>query len=364
MKIGFVFPTSQLHWWLGLAAIALAAVVLFLRWVDARHRARLDRFVEARLAPRLLRGHDPRLRRPLGWFTLVGTAALLVAFAQPRWGQVWQQVHRQSRDILVCLDLSESMLAENPLPNRLDRAKRKIESIMDRASGDRFGLVGFSGSAELFCPLTLDHGYFRAVLNAVDTRSISNKGTDIAASLLEAVQTFRDLEEETGDYNRDSRIILLISDGEQVSGDAIEAAEEASKSARVCVIGVGDPRGTEISYTDEFGRNIQLRSGSGPHLSKLDEETLQKIAIVGGGGYIRSTPDNSDIHMIYDLIEQLSTRFVSSDIRLQLVNRYQWPLAVAIFCFAAEGLWLVLLPHVEKRRSRKVLQAQGEELHA
>ena len=88
---------------------------------------------------------------------------------------------------------------------------------------------------------------------------------------------------------------------------------------------------------------------------------LQKIAIVGGGGYIRSTPDNSDIHMIYDLIEQLSTRFVSSDIRLQLVNRYQWPLAVAIFCFAAEGLWLVLLPHVEKRRSRKVLQAQGEE---
>ena len=98
-------------------------------------------------------------------------------------------------------------------------------------------------------------------------------------------------------------------------------------------------------------------------MSKLDEETLSRIAIEGRGGYTRSTPGNSDVDQIYGLIEQLSSRGVDSDIRFQLVNRYQWPLAVAIICFLAEGIWLVVLPHLRARRAADAAKT-GDPQHA
>ena len=250
---------------------------------------------------------------------------------------------RLSRDIMICLDTSESMLAKNPLPNRLERSKQKILALIDRAPGDRYGLVAFSGGAELQCPLTHDQGYFRAVLNAVDTDTISYEGTDIAAALHEATEVFKEDAEQTGDYNKDARAILLISDGEQVAGDAVEAAEEAARYARVYVIGVGDPNGAEIRIPDLVRRTTR-GGGEATHLSKLDEDTLIKVAQFGQGGYIRTTPDNRDIEEIHGHIEKLAARSADSDIRFHLVNRYQWPLALAILCFAAEGLWVAVLP--------------------
>jgi Ca-activated chloride channel family protein len=358
--IGFAFPLSRLHWWLGLAVLVLGGLTYLLLRLERHRDDRLARFVTLRLAPRLLIGHDPTIRRPLFWLAIIGFGFMAFAFAQPRWGRSWQEVHRQSHDILVLLDTSESMLAENPLPNRLERAKLKINSILDRTPGDRFGLIAFSGAAELMCPLTLDLAYFRSVLNAVDTDSISLEGTDIAAALETAIETYEEQAEETGDYSSDSRAIILISDGEEVSGDAVALASEASKFAHVYVIGVGDPRGTEVAYSNRLGPRAAASTGLGTHFSKLDEGTLQRIAVNGAGGYHRSTPGNTDVEKIYGLIERLASRTVSSDIRFQLVNRYQWPLAVAILCFAGEGLWLIMLPRLRKRRVRAA-EARGEE---
>lgn len=364
MNFSFGFPMDQLPWWLMAGIAAMGLLVFVLRRQERNRNERLRRFVDSRLAPRLLPGHDARLRRPLFWLTVAGFGFLLIALAQPHWGESWQQVQRRSHDILICLDVSKSMLAENPLPNRLERAKQKIVSIVDRTPGDRFGLIAFSGAAELMCPLTLDTGYFRSVLSAVDTDSISFEGTDISSALELAIDVFRKQEEETGDYTKDSRAILLISDGEEGSGDAVALAAEAAKHARVFVIGVGDPRGTEITYTGPRGIRTTIMDGDKPHLSKLDEQTLSRIAIEGNGGYIRSTPGNADIDTIYDLIQQLSAKNVTSDIRLRLVNRYQWPLAIAIACFAAEGLWLVVLPWRRKRRARELEAASGETEYA
>jgi len=353
LKIGFIFPLRQLHWWIGVAVLAVAALVIALRFFDKRRQARLARFVDVALAPRLLPGYDASIRRPLFWLTVVGFAGLALTFAQPHWGQAWQEVTQQSHDVIVCLDTSESMRAANPLPSRIERAKQKILSLLDRASGDRFGLVVFSGDAALQCPLTHDHGYFKAVLNAISTDTISTEGTDIAAAMKEAVKVFEEESEKTGIIERNARAVLLISDGEQVSGDAVAAAEEAAEFARVYVVGVGDPRGAEIKFPDWMGRYVTVKDGDKPHLSKLDEETLSKVAIVGKGGYVRSAPDNSDVDQIYDHIEDLMAYSASSDVRLRLVNRYQWPLAIAILCFAGEGLWLVLMPWVRAWRVHK-----------
>lgn len=352
MNIEFAFPWRELPWWLLFSGLALGAIAFLLRRFEQTRSVRLHRFVDLELAPRLLIGHDARLRRPLFWLTFLGFASMALSFAQPHWGEQWLEVTRRSHDILIVLDVSESMRATDMLPNRLDRAKQKIASILDRSRGDRFGLVAFSGTAELMCPLTLDTGYFRTVLNAVDTDSIGMEGTDIGAALEEAIKTFRELDEETDDYAVDSRAILLISDGEQVAGDAVAVAAEASKYARVFVIGVGDPDGIEVAFSALDGQRGRRTLTGETHFSKLDEETLSRIAMEGKGGYITSTPDNGDIEQIYELTQQLATKNVSGNLRLQSVNRYQIPLAVAIALFAAEGLWLAVLPWLRDRRER------------
>ena len=363
MKIGFIFPLSQLHWWLGLAGTSLVLIALALRLLERRRSERLSRFVSASISPRLLVGYDATVRRPLFWLVLAGFACLALTLAQPHWGQAWTEITKQSHDVLICLDTSESMRAANPLPTRLDRARQKIGSLLDRAPGDRFGLVAFSGAAALQCPLTLDKGYFKAVLNAVDTDTISAEGTNIAAALEEAEEVFRKESEQSGVWNRDTRAVLLISDGEAVSGDAVAEAEKLSEFARVYVIGVGDPNGAEIVLPEQMKRYSRSRRGSTTHWSKLDEEKLKEIALAGEGGYIASTPDNSDVEQIYDHVEALTARTVSSDVRQRLVNRYQWPLVLAIVCFAGEGIWLAILPWLRRWRTRRWSDEPEVELH-
>lgn len=350
MNIAFIFPLRQLHWWLGTAVVVLALIVIGLKVLEKRRQNRLERFVDITLAPRLILGYSDRVRRPLFWLTVLGAVALILTFFQPHWGQSWQTVSRQSHDIVICLDTSESMRAANPLPTRMERAKQKILSLVDRSPGDRFALVAFSGAPALQCPLTHDHGYFKTILNVIDTDTVSKEGTDIASAIKEAQKVFEEDTQAWSVVDKNSRAILLISDGEQVSGDAVKEAEAVSKYANVYVIGIGDPHGAEITLPDWMTQYARMSVPAKPHLSKLDEENLQKIALNGGGAYSRSTPDNTDIDWIYDIIQKMSAYSISSDVRMRLVNRYQWPLAIAIFCFAGEGLWLAVMPWLRRRR--------------
>ncbi|MCC6698377.1 MAG: VWA domain-containing protein [Candidatus Hydrogenedentes bacterium] len=353
MEIGFAFDWRHLPWWLAASLLAIALVYLGLRFLERRRHRRLQLVVETKLAPRLLPGYDARVRRPLVWLTMAGVVFLAVTFAQPHWGRSWQEVRRASRDIVILLDTSESMRAANPLPTRLDRAKQKLSSLLDMAGGDRFALIAFSGAAALQCPLTMDHAYFRSVLDTVDTDTISKEGTNIAAALEGAIELFEKEDAETGRSGRASRAVLLISDGEQVDGDAIEAAERASDFARVFVIGVGDPNGAEVTLPDWMGRYRVVMDGDKPHLSKLDEDTLSRIAVAGNGAYTRSRIDTWDVEQLYSRFDVLSVRDTSSDVRMRLVNRYQWPLMLAILAFAGEGLWLVLMPWLRHWRLKR-----------
>ncbi len=355
MRFGFGFPMSQLPWWLATAIALTLLTVAGLYWLENRRRRRISRFVDHALLRPLLGGYDERVRRPLFWFTVAGFSCLLLALAQPHWGRAWKEVRKHSRDVLVCLDISESMRATDLLPSRLERAKQKIVTLVDQSPGDRFGLIAFTGAAGLQCPMTLDHGYFKAVLSAVDTDSISREGTDIAAALANAVDVFKDEDTRNDEFARDTRAILLISDGEQVAGDAIEMAREAANYCRVYVIGVGDPDGAAIDIPGWMTRESARGATGRPttHISKLDEETLIRVAEAGSGPYVAATPDDWDIEQIREAMNRLESRLVESDVRLQLVNRYQWPLAAAILLFVAEGLWLAAMPLVRAWRVRR-----------
>jgi Ca-activated chloride channel family protein len=358
MDIRFAFPLSQLPLWLGVAAVILATVWAGLRLMERRRSGRLHRFVEAALAPRLLLGYDARMRRPLTWLTVLGVAMLALAFMQPRWGQDWVDVQRGSRDVLVLLDVSQSMNAPDPVPSRMARAKQKVEALMEMAPGDRFGLVAFAGDASLQCPLTLDHAYYRTILNAVGSTTVSTMGTDIGEALFEAMRTFKEDAEKTGSAERHQRVVLLISDGEQVSGDALDAADRIAEMATVNVMGIGSEEGAKVPFPQMNNRGRGLQGQE--HVSKLDEETLKRIALNTEGVYVRSTPHAGDVELIYEEMGNLAARAVSSELRFNMVNRYRWPLAVAIACFFAEGLWLGILPWIRKWRMRRLGAHAGD----
>ena len=326
--------------------------VLLIAWglvrLERAHTLRIHQFIDQHLAARLVVGGNAGYRKPIFWFTLIGFMCLMLALAQPRWGVDRIPQMKRSHDLLFVLDISESMLAEVPEPNRLERAKQKIDSIVARSPGNRYGLIAFSGEAALMCPLTLDQGYFRTVLAAVDTDSVSLEGTDIAKALEMATELYAEQHELTGDSVSGAQAIILISDGEQLDGDGVKQAKAAGKLARLHVIGVGDPRGTEVTFNNRWGIRTDAPAGSMTHLSKLDENTLSRIAIEGGGGYIRSTSSNRDVDEMDQLIQELFTRDVEGEMTETLVNRYQWPLAMAILLFMAEGVWLVLLPYLRR----------------
>ena len=349
-NVGSLFSQEQWQLWLPLGGAALAALVFVLRAYERRRGARLERVVEAKLAPRLLAGYDGRVRKPLFWLAVIGFAALVLALAQPRIGQAWVDVQKRSRDILIVLDTSESMNAADPAPSRLARARQKVESLMARSPADRFGLVAFAGAAALQCPLTLDHNYFRSVLDAVNTDTLSIKGSDLASGLLQAVDVFEE-DAKRGEGGEGTRAIVFISDGEQVSGDAARAAQRAAAVADIFVLAIGSGEGASVVRPDW----LRLAGATGPdrvHHSRLNPETLQAVAR-DPRAYVPLTPDNSDVERLHEQLEELGTRAVASEVRERMTNRFQWPLALALLCFSGEGAWIVLMPRVRVWRMKK-----------
>ncbi|MBI3117588.1 MAG: hypothetical protein HYZ00_02815, partial [Candidatus Hydrogenedentes bacterium] len=174
-------------------------------------------------------------------------------------------------------------------------------------------------------------------------------------ALKETLAAFEEEEAAGGDdEGRLARAVLLVSDGEQVMGDTLGAAEELAGEAVLYVMGIGDPEGAEVTYPEWMLQYRRIQRPNEPHLSKLDEKTLSKIALKSPEGvYVRSTPDNSDVNHLHQEMETLRSHAVSGELRLHLVNRYRWPLTGAVVCFAAEGLWIVAMPNLRRWRLRR-----------
>lgn len=360
----FAFPINQLPFWL-LVGIGLAGCCfLALRAMERNRDSRLHQFIEAGLASRLLPGYDAAVRRPLVWLSIFGVVFLLLTLAQPHWGESWVDLERGSRDILVLLDISESMNATDILPTRLERAKSKIEAMLEMVPGDRVGLVAFAGEAALLSPLTHDHDYFKSILQTTDTDSLNVMGTDIAEALRIAGEVFEEDARITGDSSRAHRAIWLISDGEQISGDAVSQAVLAGKDAGIFVLGIGSEQGTVIEFPQWMLRYRNLPADKRHHISRLDESTLTQIALAGDGVYVRTTPTGDDIRYIHEEMEHLTVRTVEGELRYSLVNRYRWPLALAMLCFAAEGFWFSIMPWLRYRRMQTDSMDSKESLHA
>ncbi len=260
---------------------------------------------------------------------LCGLVFMVFALTGPRYGFRWQEIERKGIDIIIAIDCSRSMLAEDIKPTRLDRAKREIYDLLNMLQGDRTGLVAFAGTAFLQCPLTLDYGTFYLFLNNLSPDFMPVGGTDISAALHTAISGF-------SEEDNSEKAIILITDGESTGENPLGAAESAAKAGiKLFCIGVGKGDGAPVP--DKKGGLRKDKAGK-IILTKLDENMLKKISVLTGGSYVRSVAGDMDLEAIYlqEIRGKMEASTVSSGRKQIWEDRYQWFLIIAFIFFAIE----------------------------
>ncbi len=320
---------SQL--WIILGLLALPALAFLYYQAEKNKTRKLAHFAAAKLLLDLASSFSPMKRNIKAILSVTGIFLVLIALARPQWGYVWQETKGKGIDILIALDTSKSMLAEDIRPNRLERAKLAILDLAERAEGDRLGLIAFSGSAFLQCPLTLDYDAFRQTLETVDAGIISRGGTNIAAAIAESQVSFAEKD--------NFKILVLITDGEDLQEAGIEQARRAAEEGvKIYTVGVGSLAGELIPVRGEDGGVDFLRDEQGNIVkTRLDESTLLSIAEATDGFYTRLGSTGQGLEQVYTEGLQ-SIPKEEREARLQQIphERFQWPLGLAVLFLMAE----------------------------
>ncbi len=311
------------------------ALLAFYVYVFRAKTRLLERFASRELLARLTSGVSRPRQVAKAALVLAGLAALVVALAEPKFGFTWEEVKREGVDIVVALDVSDSMLVEDAESggrlSRLERAKREITDLLRLLEGDRVALVAFAGVAFVECPLTLDYGAAEIFLDSIDTDLIPVKGTDLGQAIRASLEAFEGA-------THPSRAIILITDGEDHDGQALAAAAEAkAQGVRIFTIGIGRDEGAPIPAP---GGGFRRDRRGEMVLSRLDETALQKIALETGGSYVRSVTGDVDLEQIYSqgIKATLEDRELGSKRRQRWEERFQWLLAAALAALMAEPL--------------------------
>lgn len=341
----FRFANPQYLWLLTLIPLF---VVLF-AGVAAQRRRRLARFGNpdtlAELMPEVSNG-----RVVLKFILFCGAVALVVlAAARPQFGSKLREEKARGVEMMLVVDVSNSMLAEDFEPNRLERTKYAINRLFDGLKQDRVGLIVFAGEPRVQLPITSDYRMVKAFARRIDPSQVSVQGTAIGKALEQALLSFSGETDE-----KRSRAIILITDGENHDDDAVAVAKRAAEQGiRIYTIGIGTPEGAPIEIDGEFIRDEQGEMV----VSKLNEEMLTQIADLTGGAYVRATKQDIGLDEIVRSINEMEQSELST-VRFEEFNeQYQYLLIAALVLLVAEFFLLArrnpLLAHLNIFREKR-----------
>jgi Ca-activated chloride channel family protein len=317
--------------WLLAGVAACGILALSFYHFQKKSTAALKKFASGHLLEKLIQGVSPKKRMIKRVILVLAVAAIFVALARPQMGFQWKEVKRKGIDILIAVDTSKSMLAEDVKPNRLERSKFGIMDFVSKLEGDRVGLLPFAGTAFLMCPLTLDYDAFRNSLEALDTEIIPQGGTDLASAIDEAEAAFQN------DANH--KILVLVTDGEDLEGEALSAATEAkNRGLTIFTVGVGTPSGELIPLISGGKNGAFVKDEKGrPVKSSLDETMLQKIAETTGGRYEPLGQQAEGLEAIYrEKLSLVPKQDLAERMQRVPIERFQWPLMLALILLLAE----------------------------
>ncbi len=333
-----------------LLGIALIPILGFFYWVAiSRKKKILAKFGEIPLIMRAASGISFVRQGGKAIMLLAAILFLALAAAKPQLGTHMEMVNREGLDIVIAVDISPSMEALDVTPgpiSRLDKAKQQIRTLISPAylEGDRIGLVAFSGEAIVQCPLTLDYRAAKLFLDVLDTDLIPVPGTAIGKAINVAGTAFDQKE-------RQHKVLILLTDGEDHDSDPISAAENARQQGmKIYTVGIGNPDGEPIPIYNRVGERVGFRKDKDGKVivSRMDEVALQKIALATGGKYYRASPSDLELDKIYEEIQGMEKKELEGKMLLQYDDRFQWPLVLALMFI----VWEVFIP--ERIRRKKV----------
>lgn len=327
-------------------ALLVIPVLIVLFWLNARWRKRaLQQLADANVLENLLPAMSkalPRWKRVL--FTLA-VAFLLIGIANPQIGSKYEEVKREGFELMICLDVSNSMLAEDLTPNRLERAKQAISRLVDRLKNDKIGVIVFAGDAYIQLPMTVDHSAAKLFLRSIDTDIVPTQGTAIGKAIELASSSFS----ETTKANKS---IIVITDGENHEDDALEqAAAVAENGIKVHTIGIGSVDGTPIPMYKR-GQMLGYRKDRDGNtvVTKLNETMLKQIAASGEGTYVRANNSRTGLNALMDELEGMEREEFGSKMFTSYEDRFQYFFAVALLLLIIE----LLLPSRKLKMFRDV----------
>ncbi|HMD67902.1 MAG TPA: VWA domain-containing protein [Chitinivibrionales bacterium] len=332
------FGNTAFFWLMFCIPMLAGLFILAHQW----KKAALLRFA----APDLMRRLTPEKllqQQVLKWVLFTGFVFFaVIALAQPRFGVKTEVVERKGVDVIVALDISRSMLAEDIAPNRLERAKLEIAKLIDLLRGDRVGIVVFAGESFIQCPLTLDYGAAKMFLSVITTEWVQTQGTAIDQAINQSVEAFRAQKSK-------SRVLIILSDGEENEGDAASAAAKAALlGVKIYTVGLGAEGGAPIPLNKGKG-NISYKKDAAGNLvmTRLNPLMLEKIAGEGHGRYFHAGTA-LDMPAIYGEITKLEKNELGTDRMNIFEEQYQVFLAIALFFLLLE----FLVPEVVKSKQQ------------
>jgi Ca-activated chloride channel family protein len=321
------FAEPRWLWLALLGPLLLVALQRYSAWMRTRQLAQI---AAAGVLDQLTRSHSPWRRTLKELLLVLALFGIGVALARPQWGEQVEASHVFGQDVLFVVDCSRSMLATDVSPSRMERAKLAILDFVQRQRHGRVGLVAFAGQAFLQCPLTFDYGAFQDSLREIDTKTIPVPGTDIGRALDEGYRAM--------DKNERQKILVLLTDGEDLEKSGVRVAEDlAKKGVVVFTIGVGTPAGSEIQMFTEQGKPQLVRDSKGEVVhSRLDETTLRAIAQTTHGSYYPLGPIGEGLAKVRLAMENLGTE--SGPIRKMGVDRFHIPVSIVLGLLVVESL--------------------------
>jgi Ca-activated chloride channel family protein len=308
--------------------LALLPLLIITGLMIRRREKLLLRMVEEGLWSTMIPRFSARRQRMKNLLRVLIILMAILALARPQWGFTWKEMKLRGLSIIVALDTSKSMLAQDIKPNRLQQAKWGVRDLLNELKGDRIGLVAFAGEAFLQCPATIDYAAFLMMLDDVYAGIIPIGGTDLFQALEESMDSF---DEETAA----DKVIILISDGEGHTGDPLSLLPRLKKEGiRVFAIGVGTKEGIIIETSDGLVKN----SDGNVIKSSLNETLLERIALETGGFYVRSAPGDFGLERIYQQgIAELQREEHESRMAKVWTERFQWFLGCALLLLFLEA---------------------------
>jgi Ca-activated chloride channel family protein len=307
-------------------------------------------FASANLLGTLAPEVSPARQYVKGILLLLAMVCIVLALIGPRWGTYWAEAQQRQLDLMICLDVSKSMLAEDAGMSRMDRAKDDIKRLLDKLVGSSVGLVSFAGQAELTCPLTDDYEFYRLALDDVGIHSAPLGGTNIGEAIAAAVEAF-------GNGRREQRAILLLTDGEDHGESAVaEATKAKERGIRVFTLGIGDAQQGALIPQMKDGRRTFLMYDGQQRWSKMEPARLRAVAMAGGGEYHPSgqiTPTQRTLEWIYEeRLVPLEQRMKKQKQVARQYARFHWPATLALVLLMLETI-------ISERRAGGSMKDEG-----